>query len=129
MLRNLCSNALLFTMSNNAAVARPPEVEPRHRMEIALEWAGISKQQMADHLGLNRHTVTNYLSGRSRPPRSTVIVWALRCGVPLEWIEHGTEPQDDPEDPRDTDRVIRRYVDRFAANNPERDDADQVVAA
>lgn len=63
-------------------------------MEIALEWADLGKQEMADHLGIARHTVTNYLSGRTTPTRSTLIAWALRTGVPLEWIEHGVEPSD-----------------------------------
>lgn len=114
---------------SNAPAFDIPRFEARHRMRLALEHADISVSDMADYLGVNRNTTSNYLNGHTRPNRAVLRLWALRCGVPLEWIEHGTEPQDDPGGPRDTDRVIRRYVDRFAANNPERDDADQVVAA
>ena len=58
-------------------------------MSIALDYAHVTIQQMADELGVNRNTVGNYLSGRTKPDRTKVIVWALRTGVPYEWLETG----------------------------------------
>lgn len=81
-------------MTNSTDTLAVPAVEPRHRMRIALEWGHVSVQQMADEIGVDRNTVGNYLAGRTKPRRSDLRVWALRCGVPLEWIEYGIGPDD-----------------------------------
>lgn len=46
---------------------------------------------MADYIGKSRNTVGNYLAGRSKPDLAVLRVWALRCGVPLEWLRTGAE--------------------------------------
>ena len=68
------------------------------RLAKSLRVANVSVQEMADYLGVGRNTVGNYLAGRTRPSRSALIAIALRCGVPLEWLEHGTMPSDGPDD-------------------------------
>lgn len=35
-------------------------------------------------------TIRNYLSGRTQPTRAVLVTWALRCGVPLDWLIYGT---------------------------------------
>lgn len=59
------------------------------RLAKALKWADVSVQDMADYLGVTRQTVGNYLSGRTEMTRGSRRLWALRCGLPLEWIETG----------------------------------------
>ncbi len=59
------------------------------RLRKALKVAGISVQEMADELGRNRVTVGNYLAGRTTPDKPTLIVWSIRCGVPLDWLIYG----------------------------------------
>ena len=49
---------------------------------------------MAKILGTHPNTIRNYLTGRTEPPRSVLISWALRCDVPLEWLISG-----DPDPP------------------------------
>lgn len=44
---------------------------------------------MAAELGVARNTVGNYLAGRTSPARSVLRVWALRTGVPFEWLLNG----------------------------------------
>jgi transcriptional regulator with XRE-family HTH domain len=66
-----------------------PQFELRHRMSLALEYAGVSVSEMAAELGASRSTVSNYLHGRTKPGRAHLIVWALKCGVPFEWIVNG----------------------------------------
>ena len=58
-------------------------------MRIAAEWAHIPMGVMADELGLSRETISNYMGGRTKPTRTVMIVWAMRCGVPLEWLLNG----------------------------------------
>lgn len=64
----------------------------RHRLSLALDHADVSVQEMADELGLSRNTVGNYLAGRTRPHKAVLRVWALRCGVPYEWLVSGETP-------------------------------------
>lgn len=68
----------------------PEEDALRLRMAQAMRDAGLSVGAMANEIGVSRDTVRNYLRGRSRPRRSTLIVWALRCGVSLEWLITGS---------------------------------------
>lgn len=74
------------------------------RLSKALRHADISVNDMADYLTRGRNTIGNYMSGRTRPPRAVLIAWALRTGVPLEWIETGEAPgtTDDGPEPRST---------------------------
>jgi transcriptional regulator with XRE-family HTH domain len=59
-------------------------------MGLALEASDVKVAEMADELGVGRNTVGNYLAGRTQPSRSTLRVWALRTGVPFEWLLTGT---------------------------------------
>lgn len=59
------------------------------RMAKALDVAGISRQEMADYLGVDRNTVGNYLHGRTKPNRRTLLLWASATGVDLVWITSG----------------------------------------
>lgn len=80
------------------AVGGIPRFERRHRLGLALEHAELSVQAMADHLGVNRNTVGNYLSDRTRPSTAVLRTWALRCGVPFEWLRDGIGGDNDPGD-------------------------------
>lgn len=63
-----------------------PEFEMRHRMSLALEYGSVSINEMARHLGASRTTISNYLHGRTQPRRADLIAWAMRCGVPFDWL-------------------------------------------
>lgn len=63
-----------------------PKFEMRHRMSLSLEYGSVSINDIARELGLSRTTVSNYLHGRTQPRRSDLRVWAMRCGVPFDWL-------------------------------------------
>lgn len=67
-----------------------PRFELRHRLDLALEHGDVSVSQMAAELGVSRNTVGNYLAGRTTPARAVLVVWAIRCGVSLDWLQTGT---------------------------------------
>ena len=72
-----------------------PEFDIADRMRKALRHAGISVQQMAEYLDVDRSTVSTWINGRISPSTQTVRLWALRTGVPFTWMCHGTmEPCD-----------------------------------
>jgi len=62
------------------------------RLNKALEASGVSSNEMADYLDVSRTTISNYINGRTEPKRSTLRDWAMRTGVPLEWLESGKLP-------------------------------------
>lgn len=64
-----------------------PSFELRHYMARALEEAGLTTDDMARHLNCGPTTIRNYLRGRTRPNRGVLIAWAMKCGVPVEWLE------------------------------------------
>lgn len=86
------------------------------RMSKALRHAGVPVQGMAEYLGVSRNTVGNYLHGRTVPDKRTMRLWAIRCGVPLEWLETGvvTEGDGPPEPPTRLRPDTQRYSDSLA---------------
>lgn len=69
-----------------------PQWSEGDRLRKALEHAGISNQGMADYLGVNRNTVSNYIHGRGKRgiDKRTRMLWAERCGVSYRWLETGS---------------------------------------
>ncbi|MCV7065642.1 helix-turn-helix transcriptional regulator [Mycolicibacterium farcinogenes] len=77
-----------------------PQIEVRHRLRIAREYAGLEQSELADLIGVSRNTVGNYEKGHGDPRRIVINAWALACGVPASWIltgdpAPGSGPDDD----------------------------------
>lgn len=66
-----------------------PTVSLGDRMYLAMRYAGIGVQEMADSLGMTRESVGRWINGRGEPKRGTVVAWATLTGVDLEWLEGG----------------------------------------
>ena len=62
------------------------------RMRKTLRARGISVQEMADYLGVARNTLSTWINGHIEPSQRTVMAWAERTGVRVEWLMDGTEP-------------------------------------
>lgn len=67
-----------------------PAILVRHRLRIAREYAGLDQEQLAERIGVNRHTISNAENGNVRPRKITINAWALACGVRASWIEKGS---------------------------------------
>lgn len=87
-----------------------PVFDKADRLGKALQHAGVSVQAMADELGVSRNTVGNYLNRRTEISRSGLIVWALRTGVPMQWLETGLAPNGDDNGPDGGAQLTRLYV-------------------
>ncbi len=61
------------------------------RMRKALRHSGVGVQEMADYLGVSRHAVGTWISGRNRPGKPALRLWAMRCGVGYEWLVTGPD--------------------------------------
>lgn len=76
-------------MSEQTTAEVVPEWDMSDRLRKALTHAGISSNEMAEYLEVTRHTISNWINGRTRPPATAVKLWAMRCGVPYEWLVGG----------------------------------------
>lgn len=71
----------------------PLEFDQADRLRRALRISNTTVQEMAEELAVERNTVGRYINGRTRPNRSTLVVWAMRTGVPVAWLETGVTCQ------------------------------------
>ena len=76
-------------MAGTTTDTQTPTFEMRHRMALALEVAGVTKEAMADYIGVSRQTISNYLIGRTVPTIGYVRNWADRCQVSVSWLLTG----------------------------------------
>lgn len=64
-----------------------PEWTLSWRLHRAMAHAGLNIEDMAAELGVGRSTVSRWLNDHGGPPRIGYLkLWAMRCGVPLEWL-------------------------------------------
>lgn len=89
----LC-NALCMSIESATRTYSAAELAPdlADRMRKALRLSGIGVQEMADYLDVARGTVGTWINGRITPSSQTVRLWALRTGVPYEWLRDGFMP-------------------------------------
>ena len=76
-------------MTQAPTTEQVPEFDLADRMRKALRHSDVGVQEMADYLEVSRGAVGTWINGRNRPSPQTVRLWALRCGVPFEWLRHG----------------------------------------
>jgi len=61
------------------------------RFRKAREETGLTQEQFAAEIDVDRNTVSAYEADhRKRPMRAVVNAWALRCGVPVSWLINGS---------------------------------------
>lgn len=85
-------------MSTQEQSGHIPPLTLGWRLRMSLETTGISVQEMADELGVERRSPSRWMHDQGTPPRSAFVkVWALKTGVPYEWLATGIEPDDGPE--------------------------------
>jgi transcriptional regulator with XRE-family HTH domain len=95
-------DALRMTSLTPDTSPRVPTWDLADRMRKSLREADLGVQEMADYLDVARGTVGTWINGRITPSKQTLRLWALRCGVPLEWLEHGIVAHDLEPDGPDT---------------------------
>jgi transcriptional regulator with XRE-family HTH domain len=73
-----------------------PQWDLADRMRKTLRASGMGVQEIADEFGVSRNTVGAWINGANIPSPVALRLWAMRFGVPLEWLVDGTEPTDGP---------------------------------
>jgi site-specific recombinase XerD len=83
------------------------------RMGKAMRYADTSRTEMAEYLGVGQSTISSWTSDRIVPSLQTQRLWALRCGVGLDWLPHslrhwyGTTLVGDGTDLRTAQKLLR----------------------
>lgn len=85
-------------VQSSAAQGAVPVFDQADKMRKALRVSGIGVQDMADYLGVSRNTVGTWINGRIIPSRQTILLWAMRTGVPAGWLLDSDAPNDGPND-------------------------------
>jgi DNA-binding transcriptional regulator YiaG len=80
-----------MTMNAQTGYDERLEFDLADRMRRALRVSGVSVEEIADYLGVARGTVSTWINGRIVPRKSTMRLFALKTGVPLEWLETGAQ--------------------------------------
>lgn len=89
------------------------------RLRKSMRISGKDAGDLSEDLGIHRNTIGNYLNGKTPMDRRTLVAWAVSTGVPVDWLEHGAQPANDPgpgEPASDTkDDKLARLTARKAA--------------
>lgn len=78
-----------WVMSEQPVTPEIPEFDLADRLRKALRHADVGIQDMAEYLEVSRNTIGNWINGHTRPRPAEMKMWALRCGVPYEWLVGG----------------------------------------
>lgn len=62
------------------------------RLRKARETRGLEQGQFADLIGVSKATVSNYERDLYKPKVVVLRAWSMATGVPVEWLETGSEP-------------------------------------
>lgn len=84
-------------MSTSTEGVPIPSWDLADRLRKCLRVSGVGVQEMADYLEVSRNTVSAWVNGRVKPQPRDIRLWALRTGLPFEWVRDGTDPQQRPD--------------------------------
>ncbi len=74
------------------AITGIPDWTLGDRMGKSMKAAGVSRKTMAKYLDVGISTISTWTGDHIKPNKQTLRLWALRTGVPLEWLEAGNLP-------------------------------------
>ena len=91
-----------------ATTATVPTFTLGDRLRKAREHAGVSVDEMAAILDVSDRTVRNYETDKTPIKRPSVVAYAMRCNVPVEWLvvgrdQRGNDQRCNPYPPEDHD--------------------------
>ena len=82
-------------MSTQTA-GRIPEFTQGDRLRKARQLVGMTTREFATEIGVAQKTISDAENDRVTPRKITLIAYSMRTGVPLEWLETGKAPDQDP---------------------------------
>lgn len=81
----------MTTTKSAAPAAADLSFTLQDRLIKSLRYSKTGVGEIADYMGVSRATVANWTSGRTTPHKGSLHAWAIRTGVPYEWLAYGTD--------------------------------------
>ncbi len=110
-----------------------PEFTLGDRLNRALKHGDVSVAEMAEYLDVHRNTISAYLNDRQAVKRQTLMLWAMRTGVSLAWLEDGGAsgpmPPNGPQGRRPDQAALRQLTAKKRARSAPQSDTETYVAA
>lgn len=91
-------------MARTQRIEKVPVWTVGDRLRKARSLTGLTARDFAEEIGVSQKTVTNAEGDRHVVRKIVLNAWALRTGVPVEWLERGTIPGRPSGDTVDTGR-------------------------
>lgn len=88
-LAQLCALRHNWAMTIELAGDPRFEFDLADRLRRALRVSGVSVSEMAEHLEVSRNTIGNWINGHAEPRRRDIREFAMKTGMPYEWIKDG----------------------------------------
>lgn len=86
-----CRLCVKIACMTTAPQGRIPAVTLPWRLKMALSEGGVSREEIAEALGVTPSTCSRWMNGHGEPPRRAYIdAWALATGVDRDWLHSGT---------------------------------------
>lgn len=84
---------------------------PEKRLEAAMKKLGLTRQQLADTLGISLSSVAMYFTGHHKVRRVIALAMQAACGISADWIMTGKGGMMMPEKelPKDVTEVARMF--------------------
>ena len=92
-------------MTSYAASGQVPEWTMGDRLRKARMTTGLTAKDFAAEIGVSTKTALDAEGDRREPRRITLLAYAMRSGVPVEWLETGNAPP--PDGPRGVQYTAR----------------------
>lgn len=83
-------------MTTYATAGQVPQWTVGDRLRKARTTTGLTAKAFADEIGISTKTALDAESDKRAPRRITLLAYAMRSGVPVEWLETGNAPQPKP---------------------------------
>lgn len=84
------------------------------KIQYARRRAGLSQEQLAEHLGISRQAVSKWETGEAMPDATKLAPLASALGVSIDWLLNEDEPQFASEPEEDWADKLPRHISRLA---------------
>jgi transcriptional regulator with XRE-family HTH domain len=88
---DLCKSPYMSNLRALTTGGEVPEILGHHRFQIAMDFRGVSREDLAERLGVHPNTISNWANGHTKPATAMVEMIALVLEIDLAWLRDGDD--------------------------------------